>query len=151
MLRVVFLISVWLGAIVLIPSGAHLLEMSHKLLMDRTAYFSAQQMYLGWALFGVLIIVKVILDGTLAFRLWNTYRAAAWGTLLSAASIAAGLVVFFVWVQPANVATQNWGAQPSNWEALRHHWEYGHMVIAALTLIAFGAVSYSATKISWHD
>jgi hypothetical protein len=151
MLRVVFLISVWLGAVVLVPSGAHLLEMSHKLLMDRTAYFSAQQLYLGWALFGVPIVLKVILDGVLAVRLRHSHRAAACGTLLSAALIAAGLVVFFVWVQPANVATQNWGAQPSNWESLRLRWEYGHMAIAILTLIAFGAVSYSATKISWQD
>jgi hypothetical protein len=151
MLRIVFLISVWLGAIVLVPSGAHLLEMSHKLLMDRSSYFSAQQMYLGWALFGIPTIVKVIVDGTLAFRLWNSHRAAAWGALLSAVLIAVGLIVFFVWVQPANLATQNWGAQPSNWQSLRQTWEFGHMAIAALTLIAFGAVSYSATKISWHD
>jgi hypothetical protein len=29
----------WLGAVLLIPSGAHLLEMPHKLMMDHAAYF----------------------------------------------------------------------------------------------------------------
>lgn len=151
MIRAAILVSVWLGAIVLVPSGAHLLEMSHKLLMDRASYFSAQQMYLGWALFALPIIAKVILDGALAFRLRNKHRAAAYGALLSAILIGAGLIVFFVWVQPANVATENWAAQPSNWQALRHSWEYGHLAIAILTLLAFGAVSYSATNISWRD
>ncbi|WP_281407610.1 MULTISPECIES: hypothetical protein [unclassified Mesorhizobium] len=43
-MRAMVLISLWVGAILLIPSGAHLLEMPHKLAMDRAAYFGAQQM-----------------------------------------------------------------------------------------------------------
>jgi hypothetical protein len=151
MLRVVFLMSMWLGAIVLMPSGAHLLEMPNKLLMDSTSYFMAQQMYVGWALFGVPFIVKILLDAALAVRLRHSHRAAACGALVSAVSIAAGMVVFFLFVRPANLATASWGIQPENWQALRESWEYGHMTMALLTLLAFCAISYSATKIPWQD
>jgi hypothetical protein len=145
-----FLLSVWLGAILLVPSGAHLLEMPHKLVMDRADYFSAQQMYLGWALFGVPIAAKIILDVALAIALWRTRRTAACGALISAGLIAGGLAVFFVWVQPANVATSNWSTQPANWEMLRQTWEYGHAAIAVLTLLAFIAISYDVTHITWQ-
>lgn len=147
-MRAMFLISLWLGAILLVPSGAHLLEMPHKLAMDRASYFSAQQMYLGWALFGFPIAIKIILDAALTHRLRRADRASAYGALLSAVCVAFGLIIFFVWVQPANVATSNWANQPSNWEALRTHWEYGHLAIALLTLVAFGGISYSATKMA---
>ena len=93
-MRALVLISLWLGALLLIPSGAHVLEMPHKLAMDRAAYFSAQQMYLGWALFGVPIVLKIILDAALAFVWRRTSRLAACGALISAALIGCGLVVF---------------------------------------------------------
>jgi Diguanylate cyclase, GGDEF domain len=34
--------------------------------------------------------------------------------MIAAASIAGGPIVFFIRVQPANVATSNWATQPSN-------------------------------------
>ena len=83
--------------------------MPHKLAMDRAAYFSAQQMYLGWALFGLPIVLKIILDAVLAFVWRRTSCLAA-----CAALIGCGLIVFFVWVQPANIATSNWATQPSD-------------------------------------
>ncbi len=66
--------------------------MPHKLAMDRAAYFSAQQMYLGWALFGLPIVLKIILDAALAFVWRRTSRLAACGALISAALIGCGLI-----------------------------------------------------------
>jgi hypothetical protein len=148
MMRALVLISLWLGALLLIPSGVHVLEMPHKLAMDRAAYFSAQQMYLGWALFGLPIVFKIILDAALAFVWRRTSCLAACGALISAALIGCGLIVFFVWVQPANVATSNWATQPPDWEALRQNWEYGHLAIAVLTALSFCGISYSAITFS---
>src|SRR5690348_4638858 len=108
MLRTTYLLSVWLGAIILVPSGAHVLEMAGKLAMSREAYFATQQIYLGWALFGVPIMLKVVLDAALALMLWRRDRVAAVAACVSAGLIAGGLVVFFGWVQPANLATANW-------------------------------------------
>ncbi len=146
-MRSLFLLSLWLGAIVLVPSGAHLLEMPHKLLMTRDAYLSVQQIYRGWALFGVPIVAKIICDAGLAALLWRQHRAAAVGAVVSALSIAAGLVVFFIWVQPGNIATANWTVLPPDWQTLRQSWEGGHAAIAGLTLIAFGAISYVAMNL----
>jgi hypothetical protein len=64
--------------------------------------------------------------------------------LISAALIGCGLIVFFVWVQPANIATSNWATRPSDWVALRQNWEYGHLAIAVLTALSFCGISYSA-------
>jgi hypothetical protein len=147
MMRTAFLCSLWLGAIVLVPSGAHLLEAPQKLAMDRATYFNTQQLYLGWALFGVPIAVKIVLDATIAFVLMRTWRRAACCAAVSAALIASGLVVFFLCVQPANSATSNWSRQPPDWETLRRSWEYGHMAIAVLTLMAFGATTYGTTTV----
>jgi len=38
-----YLVSVLLGGILLVPSGAHVLEMSRKLGMNRDTYFTTQQ------------------------------------------------------------------------------------------------------------
>src|SRR5262249_41852617 len=124
-MRTLFIVSVCLGGIILVPSGAHLLEMPRKLLMSREAFFSAQQMYLGWALFGIPITLKVVIDAVLGVSLWRISPASARAALVSAILIAAGLAVFFVWVQPANTATANWSMQPSDWTALRTKWEWG--------------------------
>jgi hypothetical protein len=143
-MRRALLLSLWLGAIVLVPSGAHVLEMTAKLAMDRADYFTAQRIYLGWALFGVPIIVKIVLDATLAFLLRRRDRRAALGALASSVLIAAGLAAFFALVQPANVATANWAVQVPDWEALRSRWEFGHLAVAVLTALAFGAISLAA-------
>jgi hypothetical protein len=93
-MRTSVLISLWLGALLLVPSGAHLLEMPRELAMDRAAYFSAQQIYLGWALFGLLITLKIILDAGLAFLWRRAWPQAAMGALTSAVLVGCGLVVF---------------------------------------------------------
>ncbi len=48
----------------------------------------------------------------------------------------ASLVVFFIWVFPANQATNNWTAVPADWRALRIRWECGHAVSAILGFAA---------------
>jgi hypothetical protein len=146
-MKMLYIASVLLGGILLVPSGAHVLEMSRKLVMDRDTYFATQQIYLGWALFGIPIVVKIALDTWLGIRSRQTYRAAGSAALVSAALIACGLVVFFVSVQPANVATSNWARQVANWEVLRRNWEYGHAAIALLTLLAFGVIGSGATRL----
>jgi hypothetical protein len=71
-------------------------------------------------------------------------RADAWPfrlALLGALGMAATLVVYFVWVNPANLATDQWTTIPENWEPLRRHWEYGHAASAVLNLVALGAIT----------
>lgn len=56
----------------------------------------------------------------------------------AAALIVLNLVIFMLFTQPANAATENWTVQPDDWEALRRQWEYSHTVNAAVTLLASG-------------
>jgi hypothetical protein len=145
-MRTLLIVSVVLGAILLVPSGAHLIELPHKLVMGRDAYFTVQQIYLGWSLFGLLIGVKILLDIVLGFRLRGEERAASRLAWSSAAVIALGLIVFFVWIQPANVATSNWSVAPSDWERLRDQWEFGHAAIASLTLLSVALMTSAAVR-----
>src|SRR5215208_5016380 len=64
-------------------------------------------------------------------------RIAARAALISSALIVVTLVIFFIWVFPANQATSNLTMIPDSWAELRRHWEYGH---AANALILFAAL-----------
>lgn len=131
------LLTLALTAVVLVPSGAHLFEMPHKITLDREAYFTVQAIYAGWAWFIIPIIAAIVLNGALFASERRRNRASARSALISALLIIASLGVFFVWVFPANQATVNWTQVPDNWQELRRQWEYGH---AASALIVFAAL-----------
>jgi hypothetical protein len=137
-----------LGGLILVPSGAHLLETSHKFGMDHDTYFAVQRIYAGWALSGIAIFGAVVVDVVLFLHMRARDRSAALLALAAATQIGLGLIVFFTWVYPANVATANWTALSADWEPLRQQWEYGHAAIAILTLGAFIAISVSVVRSS---
>jgi len=125
----------------LIPAGAHVFEMPAKLALGREAYFTVQQIYRGWALFGVPIIAALLVCLALAVILCGSRRLLA---LIATAGIAGSLLVFFVFVFPGNQATTNWSVQPENWEQLRQSWEYGHAASAACLSVSFLALAILA-------
>jgi hypothetical protein len=47
-------LAIMLTALALVPSGAHLAALPNKMAMARAAYFVAQQIYAGWAPFGIV-------------------------------------------------------------------------------------------------
>ncbi len=65
-LRLIQFLSIMLTALALVPSGAHLAALPNKMAMAQAAYFVAQQIYAGWALFGI------VLFGALAANLAHT-------------------------------------------------------------------------------
>jgi hypothetical protein len=65
-LRLIQFLAIILTALALVPSGAHLAAMPNKMAMAQAAYFIAQQIYAGWALFGI------VLFGALAANLAHT-------------------------------------------------------------------------------
>jgi cytochrome bd-type quinol oxidase subunit 2 len=137
MLNALRLAAVLLTALALVPSGAHLFELPNKMGLPREAYFVAQGLYRGWALFGVVLFgaLAANLALSLAERRQGRRRAArlAFGAGLL---VALTLAVFFAWTWPANQATANWTVVPPDWEALRRHWEYAHAANAVLTFLA---------------
>ncbi len=74
--------------------------------MAREPYFTVQQIYRGWALFGIAIF----------------------GWILANAAVA--------WTYPANQATQNWTVAPPDWADLRTQWEHSHAANAVMTFAA---------------
>jgi len=138
-------LAVVLTALALVPGGAHLLAMPNKLALDETAYFSAQAIYGGWALLGIVLVAALAADFALAVgarRQAAPFRLA----LAGAVCLAATLLVFFLWTYPANQATANWTAVPDNWTALRAQWEYSHAANALLTFIALCLVTLSVLR-----
>src|SRR6266436_9465269 len=128
-LRLIQFLAIMLTALALVPSWAHLAARPNKMAMAQAAYFIAQKIYAGWALFGI------VLFGALAANLAHTIvlcrlgRSFGYALLL----IAANLAIFFVWTFPTNQATNNWTVVPKNWNELRIQWEYSHAANAMVT------------------
>src|SRR5438128_12281112 len=65
-LRLIQFLAIMLAALALVPSGTHLAALPNKMAMAQAAYFIAQQIYAGWARFGI------VLFGALAANLAHT-------------------------------------------------------------------------------
>ena len=144
--RVTQFIAIILTALALVPAGAHLLELAHKITLDQAQYLTVQQLYRGWAFLGAVLIAALLANLALTIRSRRharPMRLAATATLL----LAANLTIFFIWTFPANQATGNWTVMPADWEVLRNQWEYSHAVNALLTFLALSATL--ASSLSW--
>ena len=142
-LRLVQFLAIVLTALALVPAGAHLAELPNKIGLDQEAYFVVQDIYRGWALFGIALFGALATNLALAIVV-RRQRAPFW--LASAAFLlaAATLVIFFIWTYPANQARSNWTVVPADWQQLRTTWEYAHATNAVLTFLALCAVTWSA-------
>jgi hypothetical protein len=141
-LRVVQFLALAFVALALVPSGAHLFALPNKIDLAREQYFVVQNIYRGWALFGIVLFGALL--ASLALALLLRGRGAAFVLALVAfCCIALSLVIFFVWTYPANQATDNWTTIPANWEQLRRQWEYSHAANALVTFVAFCSVALS--------
>ena len=129
-------LSLLFVALSLAPSMAHVLELPHKIGMSAADYLIVQQIYRGWALLGVVILVALV--STLVVALLERHErrrfALSGGAFLC---LVGAQIVFWVYTYPVNVRTQNWTTLPDNWTSLRAQWEYSHTTGAALTLLAF--------------
>jgi hypothetical protein len=136
-------LAIALTALALIPSGAHFFELPNKIGLAQEQYFTVQGIYRGWSLFGIPLFAALAVDLLLAITLYR--QKVAFGLTVAAfLLIALSLVLFFVWVFPANQATQNWTEAPANWQTLRAHWEWTHALNAVLMFLSFLAVTLAS-------
>jgi ABC-type nickel/cobalt efflux system permease component RcnA len=127
-------------ALALVPGGAHLFAMPNKIGMSQEQYFIAQRAYDGWWMMSFILIPAMACNAVLAVMLradQPAFRFALAGSVCFATTLA----IFFMFTQPANLATQNWTVAPSNWDLLRTRWEYSHALNAVLTLVSFCLVA----------
>ena len=141
-LRVAQFLAIVFTALALVPAGAHLFELPNKIGLGQEEYFVVQNIYRGWALFGIVLFGALAANLALAIMV-RRQRAPFWLAFLAFLLVAATLVIFCTWTYPANQATSNWTAVPANWEELRLQWEYAHAAHAVLTFLALCAVTLS--------
>lgn len=142
--RFVALFSV---ALYLVPTGAHLAELTTKMALPPGDYMVVQRIYAGWALFGIPVFIALLatLAQALASPAGRLDRALA---LAAFASLAATQVIFWMFTFPMNVASRNWTITPPEFEHARRQWEYSHAASAVLTLCAFVLLLTAAVRLA---
>lgn len=117
-----------------------MLELPHKIVLDRQDYLVVQGLYRGWSLLGI-VLLGALAANTVVFLLSRHRGAAAGWALAAALLLVASLTIFFVWTYPVNQTTANWTAAPADWQALRARWEYSHAANALVTFLALCAAA----------
>ena len=120
-----FFITILATLTSLAPALTHLIELPHKLSLPRDAYFTVQQLYAGWNLFGIAILVQLISLVLLAWRSAREYYVFR-PVVAALVLLVIAQVLFWLFTFPANEVTQNWTLIPEDWEGLRRQWEYSH-------------------------
>jgi hypothetical protein len=129
----------------LIAPAAHLFELPNKIGLPQAEYFVVQQIYSGWWIVGLLLPLAFLANAGNAISM-RADKAAMMLSIAAAVLIALNLIIFVIFTQPANAATQNWTVQPENWETLRTQWEYSHAVNAAVNFLAFCCAAGASTR-----
>lgn len=143
--RTLYLLSLLLAALALVPAGAHLAELFHKMRFDAEDYRTVQQIYRGWALFGIVVFSALAVTLTLTIRLRgasSAFKPALVGLLF----LIGTQVIFWTFTFPVNQATSHWTVLPPNWIDLRARWEYSHAASALLNLGALVALIVSVLR-----
>ena len=119
----------------LAPGLAHLFELPRKLSLSREQYFTVQQIYAGWELFGIAIFIQAV---SLAMLAWRSTREHYIFRPVMAALILMMLaqMMFWLFTFPANSLTNNWTSMTDDWDMLRRQWEYSHAMGAICQLLA---------------
>jgi hypothetical protein len=139
--KLVQFLAIIATALYLVPTGAHLFEMPHKMALSPAEYMTVQQIYAGWELFG--IVIGIALVATLANTvLVRADRRAFWGSLAAFLALIATQAVFWAFTYPVNVATRFWTVSPESFETARQQWEYSHAASAALTFVGLIAIVF---------
>ena len=122
---------------------AHALELPNKIDLGKEAYFTVQQIYRGWSLLGLLLLVELVSIVSVIVLGWRC-RPVRFSALAALVCLLAAQALFWTFTYPANVATDNWTRQPDNWQALRLQWEYSHAGGAVLQVAAMASLIYGA-------
>lgn len=145
-MQALYFIAILSTALALGPALAHAFELPNKIGLARDDYFTVQQIYRGWNRLALILLVELISMAALAFALRGA-GGAFWCVIGAIACLAVAQLIFWLFTQPANVATMNWTHIPQNWAALRTRWEISHAVGAALQLLALAALVLSLMRL----
>lgn len=135
MSKIIYFVSFLFAILALSATLAHLFELPNKITLSRDDYFTVQQIYRGWSLFGIAVAGELI--STLIFVILVRHQSTVFAlALTSLICMVLTQVIFWVFTFPVNKVTNNWTQIPDQWEAWRRQWEYSHAASAVLNLIA---------------
>lgn len=129
-----FFTAILATLISLAPALAHLFELPHKMQLSREQYFTVQQIYGGWELFGIAILVQAVSLVMLAWRSAREYYVFR-PVMVALILFVIAQLLFWLFTFPANSLTDNWTHMPADWRSLRHQWEYSHAIAAICQLL----------------
>ena len=110
-LKTVQFLALVLTALALVPAGAHLFTLPNKIDLAQEQYFIVQNIYRGWALFGIVWIGALLANFALAVMLRGRGRPFILA-LIAGLCVVVMFAIFFTWTYPANQATDNWTTIP---------------------------------------
>jgi hypothetical protein len=131
-----FFLAILATLLSLAPGLAHVFELPRKLTLSRDAYFTVQQIYAGWDLFGIVLVLQLLALVLLAWRSAREYYVFR-PVLAALLLLLAAQALFWLFTFPANADTANWTRAPSDWAALRAQWEWSHAAGALCQFLGF--------------
>ena len=134
-------LAIVLTALALVPLGAHLFALPNKVNLTESNYFIVQNIYRGWALFGIVLFGALFANLALAWAMRG--RRAFVFVAICLGCLVANLVIFFAFTFPANQATNDWTEVPADWQQLRWQWEVSHAVNALIAFCGFCSLALS--------
>ena len=140
-LKIVQFVALVFTALALVPAGAHLFALPNKIGLAQEQYFIVQNIYRGWALFGIVLFGALFANMALAWAM-RGQRAFVF-VLICLGCLVANLVIFFAFTFPANQATNNWTEVPADWQQLRWQWEVSHAMSAVIAFVGFCSLAVS--------
>ena len=140
-MRTLKFLAIVLTALALVPGGAHFFSLPNKITLTESNYFIVQNMYRGWALFGIVLFGALFANLVLAWAL-RGQRTFVF-VLICLGCLVANLVIFFAFTFPANQATNNWTEVPADWQQLRWQWEVSHAMNAVISFVGFCSLAVS--------
>lgn|GEM_PF-1614261 len=147
MLRVAWIFSLFLLALVLGVSYSHLLQWVPKETLPANDFLTIHQVLLKQYRMGIgwMEGIAAIAVCSVAYLMRQNLRR----FVLSLVTLLCLLFMIWIWavqINPINVAVNSWSATslPANWETVRSSWHQFHAIRFALAVVAFGTFTWAA-------
>lgn len=147
MLRIAWIISLFLLALVLGVSYSHLLQWVPEETLPAADFLTIHQVLLEQHKMGIgwLESIGAIAVCYVAYQMRQNLRR------FVLALIALLCILFMIWIwavqiNPINIAVNSWSTTsiPTNWESIRSSWHQFHALRFFLAVLAFGTFAWAA-------
>jgi hypothetical protein len=138
-------ITIMVAALSMALAFSHLLQLPPRMSFDGPTWLITQRLFPLYGSIGAVIAVgAVLLAGILAYAA-RPGAASGW-TLAGAVCLALALIVWILFVAPANARIGKWtpDSLPADWTRWRRQWEYAHAARAVLLILGLGCLVRSA-------